>query len=130
MLDLLRLVEGRVIACDRAYVPAALVGRFRPDEVSQKPLLEALRGRAGNRIGQLDWEIEILPAAPEVAAALGITAGVLVVASRTTAYADDGSAVYRSERSYRIDRVKFHFATQYAADAAPAIVGQAARTRA
>jgi hypothetical protein len=61
---------------------------------------------------------------------LGITAGVLVVASRTTAYTEDGTAVYRSERSYRIDRVKFHFATQYAADAAPAVARRAAKTRA
>jgi hypothetical protein len=39
---------------------------------------------------------------------------MLVVASRATAYADDGIPVSRSERCYRIDRVKFHVATRYA----------------
>ena len=42
------------------------------------------------RLDRLDWEIEILPSEPEVAAPLGITPGMLVVASRATAYADDG----------------------------------------
>ncbi len=120
VLSLLRLVEGQVIACDRAYLPASLVARFHPEEVAERPLLEVLREQTGVRIGRLDWEIEILPSSPEVAHALGLTPGVLVVASRTTAHAEDGSPVSRSERWYRIDRVKFHFATQYAQDAAPA----------
>lgn len=123
LLWLLRLVDGQVIACDRAYVPASLVTRFQPEEVAERPLLEVLREQTGVRIGRLDWEIEILPSSPEVARALGLTPGVLVVASRTTAHADDGSPVSRSERCYRIDRVKFHFATQYAPDAAPADSG-------
>jgi UTRA domain len=75
--------------------------------------------RTGIRIGRLDWEIEIVPSSREAAAALGLTPGVLVVASSTTAYAEDGSPVSRSERWYRIDRVKFTFATRYAPDAAP-----------
>jgi GntR family transcriptional regulator len=120
VLALIRLVDGRIIACDRAYIPTRLVTRFQPEEVTEHPLLEVLRDHAGIRIGRLDWEIEILPASAEVALALGITPGVLVVASRTTAHADDGSPVSRSERCYRIDRVKFNFATQYAPDAAPA----------
>jgi DNA-binding GntR family transcriptional regulator len=120
VLALVRLVDGRIIAYDRAYIPTSLVGRFQPEEVGEHPLLEVLREHAGIRIGRLDWEIEILPAGPDAASALGITPGVLVVASRTTAYADDGSPVSRSERCYRIDRVKFHFATEYAPDAAPA----------
>ncbi|HYM68662.1 MAG TPA: GntR family transcriptional regulator [bacterium] len=127
VLELLRLVGGRVIACDRAYIPTALVARFQPEKVTETPLLEVLREQTGIRIGRLDWEIEILPAAPDVAGALGMTPGVLVVASRTTAYADGGSAVSRSERCYRIDRVKFHFATGYAPDAAPAEGGRPAQ---
>jgi GntR family transcriptional regulator len=119
-LALLRLVDGRIIAVDHAHLPARLVAGFQPEEVGERPLLEVLREQTGIRIGRLDWEIEIQPSSPEVAAALGITPGVLVVASRTTAYAVDGAPVSRSERCYRIDRVKFQFATQYAPDAAPA----------
>jgi GntR family transcriptional regulator len=111
VVELLRLVAGQVIAHDRAYVPTPLAARFRPEEVGD-PLLEVLRDRARVRLGRLEWEIEILPSGPEVARALGITSGVLVVASRATAYSRDGAPVSRSERCYRIDRVKFHVAAQ------------------
>jgi GntR family transcriptional regulator len=110
-VELLRLVDGQVIAHDRAWVPTSLAARFQPEEVGD-PLLEVLRDRARVRLGRLDWEIEILPSAPEVARALGITSGVLVVASRATAYSKEGVPVSRSERCYRIDRVKFHVAAQ------------------
>jgi GntR family transcriptional regulator len=113
LVELLRLVDGQVIAHDRAYVPSRFAARFTPEAIGEHALLEVLPDQARIRIDRLDWELEILPSAPEVAAALGITPGVLVVASRATAYADDGTPVSRSERSYRIDRVKFHVATQY-----------------
>ena len=111
VVELLRLVDGQVIAHDRAWVPTPLAARFQPEEVGD-PLLEVLRDRARVRLGQLDWEIEILPSVPEVARALGITSGVLVVASRATAYSREGVPVSRSERCYRIDRVKFHVAAE------------------
>jgi GntR family transcriptional regulator len=111
VVELLRLVDGQVIAHDRAWVPTALAARFRPEEVGD-PLLEVLRDRARVELGRLAWEIEILPSAPEVARALGVTSGVLVVASRATAYSRQGVPVSRSERCYRIDRVKFHVAAQ------------------
>ena len=91
--------------------PPPFAARFRPEEVGD-PLLEVLRDRARVRLGRLEWEIEILPSVPDVARALGITPGVLVVASRATAYSQDGVPVSRSERCYRIDRVKFHVAAQ------------------
>ncbi len=129
VLTLLRLVGGLTIACDRAYLPEALVRRFQPEELGERPLLEVLCERTGIRIGRLDWEIEIVPSSPAAAAALGLTPGVLVVASSTTAYAEDGAPVSRSERWYRIDRVKFAFATRYAPDAAPVEPGRTARQR-
>ncbi len=78
-----------------------------------------MRERGRFRLDRLDWEIEILPSEPEVAASLGITPGMLVVASRATAYADDGVALSRSVRCYRIDRVKFHVATRYSPEVPP-----------
>ena len=117
VVELLRLVDGQVIAHDRAYVPTPLAARFQPEEVGD-PLLEVLRDRARVQLGRLEWEIEILPSGPEVARALGITSGVLVVASRATAYSRQGAPVSRSERCYRIDRVKFHVAAQDLPDAA------------
>ena len=112
-VELLRLVEGQVIAHDVAYVPTAFAARLRPERVGEHPLLDVLRQPSRIRLDRLDWEIEILPSEPEVAAPLGITPGMLVVASRATAYADDGVPVSRSVRCYRIDRVKFHVATRY-----------------
>jgi hypothetical protein len=87
-----------------------------PEGFQSSPL-EVLRDRARVRLGRLEWEIEILPSALEVARALGITSGVLVVASRATAYSRDGVPVSRSERRDRVDRVKFHVAAQDPADA-------------
>ena len=116
VVELLRLVDGQVIAHDLAYVPTAFAARFPPEHAGEHPLLDVLRDRDGVRLDRLDWELEILPSAPAVATALGITPGMLVVASRATAYADDGVPMSRSERCYRIDRVKFHVATRYAAE--------------
>jgi GntR family transcriptional regulator len=67
VLALVRLVDGRIIAYDRAYIPTSLVGRFQPEEVGEHPLLEVLREHAGIRIGRLDREI--LPAGPDAASA-------------------------------------------------------------
>ena len=86
-VELLRLVEGQVIAHDVAYVPTAFAARLRPERVGEHPLLDVLRQPSRIRLDRLDWEIEILPSEPEVAAPLGITPGMLVVASRATAYA-------------------------------------------
>jgi DNA-binding GntR family transcriptional regulator len=71
------------------------------------------------RFDRLDWEIEILSSEPEVAAPLGVRPGMLVVASRATAYADDGVPVSRSVRCDRIDRAKFHVAPRYSPEIAP-----------
>jgi GntR family transcriptional regulator len=118
-VELLRLVAGQVIAHDVAYVPTAFAARLRPERVGEHPLLDVLRQPGRIRLDRLDWEIEILPSEPEVAAPLGITPGMLVVASRATAYADDGVPVSRSVRCYRIDRVKFHVATRYSPEVPP-----------
>jgi GntR family transcriptional regulator len=126
VVELLRLVDGQVIAHDRAWVPTPLAARFQPEEVGD-PLLEVLRDRTRAGLGRLDWEIEILPSGPEVARALGITPGVLVVASRATAYSKEGVPVSRSERCYRIDRVKFHVAAREPAAPAGGAPGRARR---
>jgi GntR family transcriptional regulator len=118
-LTLLRLVEGRAIAYDRSFLPESVARRFHPEELGDRPLLEVLRDLTGIRVAALDWEIEIVPSSTEEAAALGLTPGVLVMSSATTASASDGVPIARGERAYRIDRVRFRYAAQYAADAAP-----------
>jgi GntR family transcriptional regulator len=119
LLTVLRLIDGRVIAYDRAFLPPPVARRFQPDELGDRTILEVLRDLTGLRVAVLDWEIEIVPSSAEVAAVLGLTPGVLVVFSATTAHAADGVPLARSERFYRIDRVRFQYRAQYAADAAP-----------
>jgi DNA-binding GntR family transcriptional regulator len=119
LLTLLRLVDGRVIAYDRAYLPGPVAVRFHPEELGDRPVLEVLRDLTGVRVASLDWEIEIVPSSADEAAALGLTPGVLVLFSATTGKGLNGMPISRGERVYRIDRVRFQYAAQYAADAAP-----------
>ncbi len=112
LLTLLRLVDDRVIAYDRSYFPTELAARFEPESF-EGPVLEAVRELAGAPPASVDWEIEILPAPREAAAALGITPRLPVVVSTSTLWGDDSSLIIRTERFYRIDRVKFRHSTRY-----------------
>jgi len=117
-LTLLRLVDDRVIAYDRSYFPTDLAARFDPESFDG-PVLEAVRELAGSPVTWVDWEIEILPAPREAASALGITPRLPVVVSTSTLWREDDTLVIRTERFYRIDRVKFRHSTRYPSSPAP-----------
>lgn len=106
-LSLLRAVDDRVICHDRRYLPPALATRFDPRMLEGQPVSEFLQELAGKRITLVDWETDITPGPQEVARALGITPGVLVVTSTFTAYFDDGEPLEAGVMAYRIDRVRF-----------------------
>jgi hypothetical protein len=112
------LVEGQKIAYDRTYLPSRIAARLDLEALGDRPLIEVVRDLTGIRTTWLIWEIEILPSSAEVATALGITPGVLVVLSATTGCGDDRQPVVRTERFYRIDRVKFRYENQYASTSA------------
>jgi GntR family transcriptional regulator len=114
-LTLLRLVDDRVIAYDRSYFPTALAARLDPESLGDRPVLEIVRELAGSPSAFVDWEIEIGPAPREAAARLGITPRLPVVVSTSTLWKDDGNLIIRTERFYRIDRVKFRHSTRYPA---------------
>ena len=61
----------------------------------------------------VSWEAEIVPSSAEVAGALGIKPGVLVVQTLGTAHLQDGSAIECVDSYYRVDHVKFQFVGQY-----------------
>ena len=113
VLSLLRLGDARILCYDRRSF-ASTVGPIDPVLVEHRPLLEVLRERTGTPASTVSWEAEIVPASAEVADALGIKPGVLVVQTLGTAHLQDGSAIGCVDSYYRVDHVKFQFVGQYA----------------
>lgn len=108
-LSLLRVVDDRIISHDSRYFPAALAARFDCARLAREGVSEVLAALAGSEIRTVRWESEIISSSEEVAAALGITPGTLVVANTFTYYLTDGSVSEAGVMSYRIDRCKFRF---------------------
>ena len=114
-LALLRRVNDRVIAYDRSYLPRTVAERLSPEDLLRRPAFDIARELVGSPNTSVDWEIEIGPAPRDVRDALGITAGLPVVIASSTLRRDDGSLIIRTERYYRIDRVKFRQSSRYPA---------------
>ena len=112
VLSLLRLGDDRVLCYDRRSF-ASTVGPIDPVLVERRPVLEILREQAGMLACTVSWEAEIVPSSAEVAGALGIKPGVLVVQTLGTAHLQDGSAIECVDSYYRVDHVKFQFVGQY-----------------
>jgi DNA-binding GntR family transcriptional regulator len=79
-------------------------------------VLEVLRDRTGKSARAVSWEAEIVPSSAEVATALGIKPGMLVVQTLGTAHLEDGSAIECVDSYYRVDHVKFRFEGGYVLD--------------
>ena len=112
VLSLLRLGDDRVLCYDRRSF-ASTVGPIDPVLAERRPVLEILREQAGMLACTVSWEAEIVPSSAEVAGALGIKPGVLVVQTLGTAHLQDGSAIECVDSYYRVDHVKFQFVGQY-----------------
>jgi DNA-binding GntR family transcriptional regulator len=114
LLTLLRLVEDRIIACDRRYFPPAIATRFDPVLLGDRPITEIVGELAGSPVTSSASEIEIHASTREVAGLLGVTPGMLIVTVTGTLCRDDGSPVQLVLMSYRVDRVRFTSAIRYA----------------
>jgi DNA-binding GntR family transcriptional regulator len=112
VLSLLRLGDARILCYDRRSF-ASSIGPIDPLLVEHHPVLEVIRERTGIPACTVSWEAEIVPASSEVADALGIKPGVLVVQTLGTAHVQDGSAIECVDSYYRVDHVKFQFVGQY-----------------
>jgi DNA-binding GntR family transcriptional regulator len=121
VLSLLRLGDDRVLCYDRRSF-ASTVGPIDPVLVERRPVLEILREQAGMLACTVSWEAEIVPSSAEVAGALGIKPGVLVVQTLGTAHLQDGAAIECVDSYYRVDHVKFQFVGQYVLGSPPAPV--------
>jgi GntR family transcriptional regulator len=114
-LSLLRRVDDRVICLDRRHFPPDIAARFDPQMILERPVADVLAELSGSPISAADWTTEIVAAPREVAAQLGITPGVLILINTGTEYLPDGMPIQVHTMSYRIDRVRFQFAANYAA---------------
>lgn len=113
-LSLARLVDNRVICYGRHYFPPDVAEKFDPSAVLRLPVADVLCQLAGQPMDALEWTSEIVSAPRDVAAPLGITPGVLVFVNTGTEYLSGGSPIQVAVMCYRIDRVKFRFAVNYA----------------
>lgn len=112
-LEMLRLVAGQIISFDSRYYPTAIAKRISPLDVVDRPVSELVQELAGRPFSSVDWEIEIVPSSREVSAALEITPGVPVVASKAITYLARHEPIEVVMNSYRIDRVKFRYAARF-----------------
>jgi GntR family transcriptional regulator len=113
LLAVLRLVENRTIAYDCRYFPPVIAGRFDPMLLGDRPITEVVGEIAGAPVTGSDTDTEIIAAAPDVAAALGITPGMLILNNTGVHYLDDGTPVQLASVSYRVDRVRFRSSMRY-----------------
>jgi GntR family transcriptional regulator len=108
-LSLVRLVDDRVVCHDRRHYPTAIATRIEPRLVEHRDASQVLEDLVGKRITAVDWESEIVPSSMEVAAALGLSPGGLILANTFTYLLEDGTPVEAGVISYRIDRCKFSY---------------------
>jgi len=116
---MLRLVDDRVSCLDRRYLPPDIALRFDPQMILERPVSEVLGEMSGSAISAADWTTEIVAAPRDVAAPLGITPGVLILINTGTEYLPSGTPIQVHTMSYRIDRVRFQFAANYATSSGP-----------
>ena len=124
-LSLLRRVDGRIICHDRRYFPGSIAKKLKPELTQRGDLRAVIEEIEGKTVTSTDWESEIVPASNEIALALGITPGTLVVANTFTYYFADGAVVEAGVMSYRIDRCKFKFGGRFNEPLARNSVGKA-----
>ncbi len=119
-LSLVRLVDDRVVCHDRRHYPMAIAARIEPHLIEHRDASQVLEDLVGKRITAVDWESEIVPSSMEVAAALGLSPGGLILANTFTYLLEDGTPVEAGVISYRIDRCKFKYEVPFSQAARPA----------
>lgn len=108
-LRLLRLVQGLVVCHDVRCYPPAIAARLEPGRMEAEDASEVVEDLAGARIGESEWESEIVSAPSPVAAALEIAPRGLVLSNAYTWRGEDGRPMEAGSIHYRIDRCKFRY---------------------
>jgi GntR family transcriptional regulator len=106
-LLLVRLVNGKVICFEKRYCVPSLARQLAPEKLLNNAVVALLSQAAKSKIEVVEFETEISPAGEEVAVALGITPGSLMVQNTFAYFHDNGTPIEAGTVSYRIDRCKF-----------------------
>ncbi|WP_342709847.1 GntR family transcriptional regulator [Bradyrhizobium sp. B124] len=113
VVTLLRSVEDRVISFDRRYVPDSIIDDVDLSKIGTVPA-GILFGRCAKLpITEHKMELEFAPASLDEAKILGVTPGTMIVVSTGTDYLQNGESWAFTAMHYRIDRVKFSYASRY-----------------
>ncbi|QOZ36534.1 GntR family transcriptional regulator [Bradyrhizobium sp. CCBAU 53421] len=113
VVTLLRSVEDRVISFDRRYVPDSIVDEVDLSRIGTVPAGRLFGGHARLPITEHKMELEFAPASLDDAKILGVTPGTMIVVSSGTDYMQNGESYAFTAMHYRIDRVKFSYASRY-----------------
>jgi GntR family transcriptional regulator len=116
-LELVRLVEDRIVCQDLRYYPVHIARSIDPRRAENEDTSEILRNLVGAPVTVVDWESEIVSATIEVAEALGVASRTLVLANLYTWYLKDHQPVEAGFISYRVDRCKFKYAAEFSTPA-------------
>ena len=110
-LSLLRVVDDHVIAHEARYFALPVAKLLDVTALDERPVSALLADVVGVPITRLDWEIEFTPAPRDIAAALGITPGLLIASSTYSQHLENGWPIEAGVVSYRLDRVRFRFSS-------------------
>ncbi|MEA2780034.1 MAG: GntR family transcriptional regulator, partial [Rhodospirillaceae bacterium] len=113
-LRLVRLVHGKIICFERRYCIPSLAKQLVPETLMDCGVVALLSKLVGSTIQMVEFETEITPSGEEVSAALGITAGTLMLQNTFVYFLDNGTPVETGSISYRVDRCKFRAAGRLA----------------
>lgn len=105
-LTLLRLVQGRVISLDQRFLPPQFADDFNPSLIGTRPFRQILDEWTRAPVVRSTCELEIVPSIPDIAKALRLTPGVLILQNSFVGYSSPGTPVEAGTVSYRIDRVR------------------------
>lgn len=108
-LSLVRLVDDRIVCHDGRYYPPTIAPFIQPHLMEDRDASKVLEDVVGTHIRAVDWESEITASPTDVAAALGILPGTLVLANTFTYRVENGIPIEAGVISYRVDCCKFRY---------------------
>jgi len=114
LLSLLRLVDNRIISHDVRYYLTGTAKRLKNHLDKGLDISKFLAKLVPIRTS-VDWDSEIVSSYSDVANALRIAPGSLIVENSFVYYTDKGRPIEAGAMSYRIDRCKFKYEGNFSA---------------
>ncbi|MCP4377191.1 MAG: GntR family transcriptional regulator [bacterium] len=114
LLSLLRLVDDRIISHDVRYYPPG-TSKLLKNHLDKGLEISEFLARLISMRNAVDWDSEIVSSYSDIAKALGIATGSLVVENSFVYFTERGKAIEAGAMSYRIDRCKFKYEGKFSA---------------